>query len=475
MELAKRSLISAWESHEPGKNFSDTISDTFGNIQNPFSSLGTSYLQASYIKKNLNYVQTKEVVLGKKILRRNWKDKRSLVEKDETFQYIPLIESLCQLLSNTKIAKLIIKKPNQCEDDIYYDICDGQVFRTDNFFTEHPDALQIIIYHDAVEVCNPLGSQAGKHKLDMFYYTLGNLNPKFRSRHCAVRLLAIVNAKLVQKYGYHAILEPIIEDIQKIEGGFPCLVNGTQKVVYGKVVSCTGDTEGQHEWGDYKVGVGFAFQKCRHCQCHYEAMQQSFYEEDFVMRSKESYDRQCREIEEAPTEQLKNDLGTTYGITKRSPLCDLGSFDVTKQLPQDIMHTLLEGVVQYELRHILSLYLSQAHFTLASLNAAIASHNYGYSEVADKPGPLRESVFHGNEGYKLKYKAAQARLFLRILPFILSTLCPNNDDCYSLITELIEICQIVFSPVISLSTINLLKLKIGAHLANFKDLTFSQC
>ena len=186
--------------------------------------------------------------------------------------------------------------------DIYYDICDGQVFRTDNFFTEHSDALQIIIYCDAVEDCNPLGSQAGKRELDMFYYSLGNFNAKVRSQHCAVRLLAFSNAKLVKKkYGHHAILKPIIDDIK--------------------------------------------------------------------------------------------------------------------------------------------------------MNAAIASHNNGFTEVADEPGPLKESVFHGNDGCKFKYKAAQARLFLRLLPFILSNLCANNDSCYSLITELIQICQIVFSPVISLPTI----------------------
>ena len=470
LEMAKKNVIRAWESHEPGQDFAQTITDTFDEIESPFSSLSTNYLQASYIKKNLNYVEPKEIVLGKKISRKNSKNKRLLVEKEETFQYIPLIESLCQLLSNKKIAKVIVRKPNQCDEDIFYDICDGKVFKSDTFFTEHPDALQIIIYHDAVEVCNPLGSQTGRHKLDMFYYTLGNLNPKLRSRHCAVRLLAIVNAKLVRKYGYSAVLKPIIEDLKKIECGFPCIVNGTEKLVYGKVVSCAGDTEGQHEWGGYKVGVGFAFQKCRHCQCHFEAMQHSFYEEDFISRTKESYERQCREIEEAPTEQLKSDLETTYGITSRSLLCDLDSFDVTKQLPQDIMHTLLEGVVQYELRHILAHYISQGHFTLCELNTAIASQNYGYSEVADKPGPLRESVFSGNEAYKLKYKAAQARLFLRLLPFILCTLRPNDDhDIYSLITELIEICQIIFSPVISLPTINLLKLKIGAHLTHFKE------
>lgn len=133
------------------------------------------------------------------------------------------------------------------------------------------------------------------------------------------------------------------------------------------------------------------------------------------------------------------------------------------------MHTILEGVVQYELRHILAFYIQNSYFTLPELNAAINSQNYGYSEIADKLGPLRESVFHGEESYKLKYKAVQARLFLRLLPFILCTVIPDDDEYYCLITELIEICQIVFAPVISLSTINLLKLKIGEHLLNFKN------
>ena len=293
------------------------------------------------------------MVLGKKISVKHWKNKRLLVEKDETFIYIPLLESLQQFLSNKKVAKIVIKKPKYCDKEIYYDICDGELFKNDPFFLEHEDAIQIIIYHDAVEVCSPLGSHAGIHKLDMFYYTLGNLNPKVRSKHCAVRLLGIANSKVVKRYGHNAILKPVIEDLQKLENGCPLLIDGQEKIIFGKVICCTGDTEGQHEWAGYKVGVGFAFHKCRHCQCHYDAMQQSFYDHDFHAKSKETHERHCQEINDAPTEQVKADLRITYGINHRSALCDLNNFDITMQLPQDIMHTLLEGVVQYELRHTL--------------------------------------------------------------------------------------------------------------------------
>ena len=84
-----------------------------------------------------------------------------------------------------------------------------------------------------------------------------------------------------EEYGDNAILRPIIEDIQKLGNGCPLVIDGEEKLVFGIVISCAGDTEGQHEWSGYKVGVGFAFHKCRHCQCHYDAMQQSFYDYDF--------------------------------------------------------------------------------------------------------------------------------------------------------------------------------------------------
>ena len=449
--------------------YAQVISETLSNVQSPFSGLDTNFKQVSYIKKNFNYVNYREEVLGQQIKRVQKKNKRILVEKEESFIYIPIIESLKQFLSDKTIAKLIFRKPNTCDNEIFYDICDGDFFRNDGLFIDHEDALIIIIYHDALEVCNPLGSHAGTHKIDMFYYTLGNLNPKLRSKRCAIRLLAIVKSNLVKKYGYNALLKPMICDIKKLENGSLFTVCGKERKVFGKVASCAEDTEGQHEWGGFKVGVGFSFQKCRHCQCQFEAMQENFYEEDFAPRSREMHDRHCQEIETAPNAAVKNDLTTTYGINHRSSLCDLGDFDITVQLPQDLMHTLLEGAVQYELRHMLLYYITDNQFTLAQLNAAIANQDYGYSEVSNKPGPLKESVFRGDERYKLKYNAAQARLFLRLMPFILSSLVSERDTLYDLLTELISIVQIVFSPVISVDTVNLLRNLIADHLTRFKE------
>lgn len=45
------------------------------------------------------------------------------------------------------------------------DYCDGKLFHENLLFQEDPCALQIQLYYDELEVCNPLGSKAKKHKL----------------------------------------------------------------------------------------------------------------------------------------------------------------------------------------------------------------------------------------------------------------------------------------------------------------------
>ena len=49
------------------------------------------------------------------------------------------------------------------------DYCDGELFLTSELFQEDPCALQIQLYYDEVEVCNPIGSKVKKHKLGKKY------------------------------------------------------------------------------------------------------------------------------------------------------------------------------------------------------------------------------------------------------------------------------------------------------------------
>ena len=60
-----------------------------------------------------------------------------------------------------------IENQHVSTDNIIRDFCDGQFVKNHAVFTNHPNALHFIIYYDDIEVANPLGAKAGKHKLGM--------------------------------------------------------------------------------------------------------------------------------------------------------------------------------------------------------------------------------------------------------------------------------------------------------------------
>jgi len=47
------------------------------------------------------------------------------------------------------------------------DYCDGTAYQSHRLFVTCPQALQIMVYYDDLEICNPLGSRAKTHKLGM--------------------------------------------------------------------------------------------------------------------------------------------------------------------------------------------------------------------------------------------------------------------------------------------------------------------
>lgn len=53
--------------------------------------------------------------------------------------------------------------------ELLQDYCDGSEYRKHPLFAVDPNFLQIILYYDDLEVCNPIGSKRIIHKLGMPY------------------------------------------------------------------------------------------------------------------------------------------------------------------------------------------------------------------------------------------------------------------------------------------------------------------
>ena len=52
--------------------------------------------------------------------------------------------------------------------------------------------------------------------LGTFYFTLGNLHPKYRSQLSSIHLVALVKTSFISSYGIDAVLRPIIDDVKKL-------------------------------------------------------------------------------------------------------------------------------------------------------------------------------------------------------------------------------------------------------------------
>ena len=94
----------------------------------------------------------------------------------------------------------------------------------------------------------------------------------------------------------------------------------------------------------------------------------SLLNDGFLLRTGHSYNYQVSLL----NGPMAKENSITYGITCNSPLNQIDNFHVTNsQLPQDVMHVLLEGMLPLETKLMINSFLASGFFTLDTLiNAA---------------------------------------------------------------------------------------------------------
>ncbi|XP_020895161.1 uncharacterized protein LOC110234145 isoform X1 [Exaiptasia diaphana] len=240
----------------------------------------------------------------------------------------------------------------------------------------------------------------------------------------------------------------------------------------GALLAVLADTPASQAVAGMKESVGGARRKCRHCMATYEQMQEQFLEEQFTLRSKEKHEYQLQKLENAPSKYLKSYYSKAYGINTRSKILEAPHFDVTQQLPQDIMHVFLEGILSYHLKNFLAHFFSETTLTLDQLNSEIRSFPLGYSQKKNRPTLIKESDLQYSSSTNLGQTAAQMHLLAYILPFILGKYSDLDDtttnwDCYMTLLEIMTIC---FSSVIEIESVVYLRWLISEHLNHYKEL-----
>ena len=150
-----------------------TINEVFEHFEELFQNLGISSLQRRYINSNMNYIAP----IGQRIAYQSKSLKKQMCAKDERMVYIPILDSIEQLLSNQRIFEMVIWHPPGHDNDTLYDICDGECFKNNPISQQHKNALQVIHHRDELDIRNPLGIHMSTHKVDLYHYNLRNISP----------------------------------------------------------------------------------------------------------------------------------------------------------------------------------------------------------------------------------------------------------------------------------------------------------
>ena len=166
------------------------------------------------------------------------------------------------------------------------------------------------------------------------------------------------------------------------------------------------------------------------------------------------HDYHLQQLDENP--ELYTHFSKEYGVNKRSVLLDTPYFDITNQLPQDIMHVILESALSRTLFFVITYFVRNSIFSLKDLNAFIFNFNYGYAEQKAKPVVISDD--------DLNNPHENLCLFLFFAePF--SHHCP--EMCEVLLT-ILEITAICLSKKVSVNILGYLKVIVEEHLQMFK-------
>lgn len=411
-------------------------------------------------------------VLGCKRTFRRVQSKIRCLQVEKVFYYIPILKTLQEELRSKTVLKMVYSKNTQVLDDRTHslqDFNDGFFVRNHELFSTDDNALKLLIYYDDVNIANPMTNKL--HSIGLFYYQLANIDPVYRGKLKSIHLFAVCKKQYIKEFGLNDVLKPLVEDLKELgsETGHVFNIVGGKLYLRGAILAVLADTPASQAVGCYKESVGGARRKCRHCMTDWDKMQEHFTEEEFVLRNCIRHENQVKKIENAGSKYLREYFSKEYGINDRAKILEAPYFNVTKQLPQDIMHVFLEGILGYEIKFLFKYLFDTRLLTLNDLNQNIDCFSYGYSETNDKPAPIKEIDLELKSSSNLGQSASQMWLFAQILPFILADKVHGDDPHWKHFLSVLEIMGICFAHKVTLNSVINLKRLVQDHLTSFKN------
>ena len=378
-------------------------------------------------------------------IRLNTEDMR---EKALTLQYVPIKESLKNLLEDETYLAQKIADPYYHEENVIKDCKDGTYFKQNQFFVNNPGAVPIVLFQDELEVANPLGAGKTKHKIQCTYFTTLDVIPAFRTKVRSVQLVSLVLSRHWKKFGNLACNRNFIEDMKHLETEGIAIEKPLKQVVKAGLALIVGDNLGQHMLSEMSSSFSSG-NICRVCNATYDDVCKknllySGIDGDYSTEilTKERYDTFADLAVENGVQSRE-----THGIKGHCVFNELGSFHCVEQCAPCLGHDYFEGCYAYDVQFYLNFLVHKEKLlSLNDLNLLIKNAKLSSRDAKNRPKPFKKGAdkYEGNAG--------SLRVLSRILTTILSSVL--EDSCTEeYLIKLHELGEIITAPSLTITEI----------------------
>lgn len=438
-----RKHIHADESHV-NNDLSMLLNCTF--VKELFAAVKTSYQREQFAKAHFPYVAPQQCALGE--------------NGTSSFQYTPIGRVIGHLLEIHDLAECI-EKPRQGSCKTLRDFRDGSLYKRQQsslISTSSAGTVYILLYTDELEIVNPLGSKRRVHKLYDVYFSLLNLHPKYGSQLKHLHLVVIAKYADVQHYGHHEVLKPLLTDLVILRHeGLQVMRNGSVSTVNIVVQAFTGDNLSMNKLGGFTTSFSGG-RVCRFCMAQAVDFKSLTREELCVLRTEAAHQKHLATI------TVNSAMKRLYGVNEPSPLLALDCFDVTLQLPPDLMHDLLEGSFGYVMHHVLRGLVDDGVLGASDIEK-IVYFSYGHNDKKNKPEAISITFLSDHRG--LKGTASQKWCLFRLLPLIFGSSIPEGNKHWSLYLAFREIVDVVLAEEVPIECVPYLEVRTQDFLSAF--------
>lgn len=366
-----------------------------------------------------------------------------------TFSYVSILETINFLFKNN-IEKYFVKEKQN--DDLEH-FHDGLLYKNSEFFKNNKNAVELQLYFDEFEVCNPLSSRKGVHELGGFYFCLNNLPFGLNSVLENIHLVALCHKSDIKKFGINPVLEVIVQDLKILETD-GIYVENLNLFIKGALVSLTYDNLG----GASCLGMFESFNStyyCRICTMTKTQARKASLADDSLLRSADFF-RTCSDMMQYANGEYLN----FYGIRSTSPFFKLNNFDPCTNFTIDAMHDCLEGVCQRDLKLLFQHCVNSKICTLEEINSLVQAYSFNMQDRANFP-----SLIQLKSGSSIGQKACQTWCLIVNIPFILKDFLNflKDTNIWKVVLLIIKIVKISLSPRISKNMLLELQNSIKTH------------